>query len=60
MSQDNKVRNEVIQVELIKETVMPPYHYQEYQNGFGSAGSALDEEIKGAPDKPSKDYPKNT
>ena len=28
----------VIPVELIKETVMPPYEFQKPQNGFGSAG----------------------
>lgn len=62
MPQDNKVSNEIIQVELIRETVMPPYPYQEYQNGFGSAGSALDEEIKDVPDKPLtlKDSPKTS
>ena len=36
MSHDSKDGQPPIPVDLIRETVMPPYEYQKPQNGFGS------------------------
>ena len=55
MSQDNNERKSVIPVDKIKDTAMPPYHYQVLQNCFGSAGSSSSSEEKGVSEKPSKD-----
>ena len=38
MQPDEETREAVIPVELIRETVMPPYEFQKPQNGFGSVG----------------------
>lgn len=55
MSQENHERKSVIPVEMIKDTVMPPYHYQVLQNNFGKAGTKPDSEEKEVVEKPSKD-----
>ncbi|MCY4186268.1 MAG: hypothetical protein OXD45_13280 [Rhodobacteraceae bacterium] len=57
MSQENNEKHEVIPVELIRETVMPPYPYQVFQNGFGRAGSSSSSEEKEVSEKTSKDGP---
>ncbi len=36
MSHDEKNKEAVIPVDMIRETVMPPYEFQKPQNGFGS------------------------
>ena len=38
MSHDEENMTDVIPVDQIRETVMPPYEYQKPQNGFGSIG----------------------
>ncbi|MCY4185543.1 MAG: hypothetical protein OXD45_09555 [Rhodobacteraceae bacterium] len=55
MSQENPERKSVIPVEMIKDTVMPPYHYQLLQSCSGSAGSVSEKETKEDSDKSSKD-----
>lgn len=39
MSHDKKDREGIIPVDLIRETVMPPYEYQKSQHGFGSVST---------------------
>ena len=45
MSSDEKKRESsipgetVVHVDLIRETIMPPYEYQKPQNGFGSTST---------------------
>lgn len=51
MPHDRNGKDDVIPVELIRETVMPPYHYQQAQNGFGSAGTEQDEETGPTPNR---------
>ena len=50
MPHDKDDEHRVIPVDLIHETVMPPYEYQKPQNGFGSTGldqsSSLGKEAK--------------
>ena len=36
MPHDEKNKSTAIPVDLIRETVMPPYEYQKLQHGFGS------------------------
>ena len=43
MPHDKQSDHDVIPVELIRKTDMPPYHYQEIRHGFGSAGGEPDE-----------------
>lgn len=38
MSHDEENMTDVIPVDQIRDTVMPPYEYQKPQNGFGSIG----------------------
>ena len=39
MKHKNAAIDSFIPVDLIHETVMPPYEYQKPQNGFGSIGT---------------------
>ena len=39
MPHDKKDRESIIPVDLIRETVMPPYEYQKSQHGFGSVSA---------------------
>ena len=54
MSQENNERKSVIPVDKIKDTVMPPYHYQVLESCFGRAGSSSSSEEKEVSEKPSK------
>lgn len=55
MLQEKNERKSVIPVDKIKDTVMPPYHYQVMKNCSGSAGSVSEKETKEGSDKSSKD-----
>ncbi|MDE2739640.1 MAG: hypothetical protein OXH47_08945 [Paracoccaceae bacterium] len=55
MSQDDNERKNVIPVEMIKDAVMPPYHYQVLQSCFGMAGSTPEKDTKEEFDKSLKD-----
>ena len=51
MPHDEKGKAAVIPVDLIRETVMPPYEYQKPQHGFGSTSTTPNAEIGKASDK---------
>lgn len=50
MPNDEKDRAAVIPVDLIRETVMPPYEYQRPQHGFGSTSTEPNAETGTVPD----------
>ena len=55
MPHGDKDEGGVIPAELIRETVMPPYFFQELQYSFGSASSEDQPAAAGKdPDKPSE------
>jgi len=55
ISLENPEGKSVIPVEMIRDTVMPPYHYQVLQSCCGRAGSVPEKEIREVSDKSSKD-----
>lgn len=58
MPHDKNDKTIVVDPDLIKETVMPPYEYQKPQNGFGSAGHE-ESSFKCKDEKTSKSKNKN-